>query len=265
MGKLTTAGVECVRKVVAGWPQVPDAGDLNELLRLLGFWRQQMLANTYLVHHGSRVLAGPFAGMEYVAKATEGALLPRLLGTYEAELHPHLEAFRREGVDCVIDVGCAEGFYAVGLARLLPGAVVYAYDINPTARKTCADLAARNGVGERVVIRELFRPRDFESFANRGALVIMDVEGAETELLRPDLAPALSGMRLIVETHGAAQLSTVRERFQGTHDIQQVDIGPKMLDLPPWLQELGHLDQLLAVWEWRGIPTPWLVMRPRAA
>lgn len=265
MGKLTAAAIQCVRKAVAGWPQEPDAGDLNELLRLLGFWRQQMLANTYLVHHGSRILGGPFAGMEYVTRATEGALLPRLLGTYEAELHPHIEAFRREGVDCVIDVGCAEGFYAVGLARLMPRTVVYAYDLDPAARAACAELAAHNGVDDRVVVRELFRPHDFQAFVGRRALVIMDVEGAETELLRPDLAPALAGMRLIVETHGPVQLSTVRERFRATHDIQQIDIGAKTLELPPWLQELGHLDQLLAVWEWRGIPTPWLVMRPKAA
>lgn len=265
MGKLTVAAVECVRKAVAGWPQAPAAYNLNELLRLLGFWRQQMLTNTYLVHHGPRILAGPFAGMEYVTRATEGALLPRLLGTYEAELHPHLEDFRREGVDCVIDVGCAEGFYAVGLARLMPDAIVHAYDIDPAARAACADLAARNGVEERVVVRELFQPHDFQSFADSRTLVIMDVEGAETELLRPDLAPALAGMRLIVETHGAALLATLRERFQATHNIQQIDIGPKTTELPGWLQELGHLDQLLAVWEWRGCPTPWLVMRPKAA
>ena len=45
--------------------------------------------------------------------ATEGALIPRLLGTYECELHPHLAALSAEGLDCVIDVGCAEGYYAV--------------------------------------------------------------------------------------------------------------------------------------------------------
>jgi hypothetical protein len=33
--------------------------------------------------------------------------------------------------------------------------------------------------------------------------------------------------------------------------------------MPAWLQELAHLDQLLAVWEWRAAPTPWLVMRPK--
>jgi len=264
MGQLTNAAVRRIRAAVAAWPQEPDAHQLNELLRLLGFWRQRMLANTYLVHHDARILGGPFAGMEYVAHATEGALLPRLLGTYEAELHPHLEAFRNEGVDCIVDVGCAEGFYAVGLARWMPEAVVYAYDVDPLAREACAELARRNGVADRVTVRELFQPHDFQSFANRRVLVIMDVEGAETELLRPDLAPALAGMRLVVETHSPEKLATVRERFEPTHDVQRVDIEGKVGDLPPWLRELGHLDQLLAVWEWRGIPTPWLVMRPKA-
>jgi precorrin-6B methylase 2 len=264
MGQLTATTIQCVRRDVAAWPDDAEAGHVNELLRLLGFWRQQMLVNTFFQHHGARVLNGPFAGMAYVGQAAEGALMPRLLGTYEAELHPHLEAFSREGVDCVIDVGCAEGFYAVGLARMLPEAVIYAYDIAAEARAACAELAERNRVADRVVIRKTFAPQDFQRFANRRALVIMDVEGAETELLRPDLAPALAGMRLIVETHSAAALRTVRERFAPTHDIQRVDAAGKVCDLPPWLKGLGHLDQLLAVWEWRGCPTPWLVMRPKA-
>ena len=148
---------------------------------------------------------------------------------------------------------------------MLPEAEVYAYDIVAGARAACAELAERNGVADRVMIREAFAPEDFQRFANRRALVIMDVEGAETDLLRPDLAPALAGMRLIVETHSGEALRTLAERFAPTHDVRRVDMAGKVYDLPPWLKALGHLDQLLAVWEWRGCPTPWLVMRPRAA
>jgi Methylase of polypeptide chain release factors len=263
MGRLTSATADRVRAMVAGWPAEPDPHQLNELLRLLGFWRQQMLVNTFFQHHEPHVLNGPFAGMAYVGRAAEGALMPRLLGTYEAELHPYLEAFRREGVDCVIDVGCAEGFYAVGLARLMPEATVHAFDIAAGARAACAELAARNGVAERVIIGEAFAPGDFELFAGRRALVIMDVEGAETELLRPDLAPALADMRLIVETHSPEALRIVGERFAPTHEIRRVDTGGKAFRMPDWMKALAHLDQLLAVWEWRGIPTPWLVMRPK--
>ena len=34
--------------------------------------------------------------------------------------------------------------------------------------------------------------------------------------------------------------------------------------VPDWLMASNHLDQLLAVWEWRLGPTPWLVMRPKS-
>ena len=33
-------------------------------------------------------------------------------------------------------------------------------------------------------------------------------------------------------------------------------------EIPPaWFNNLAHLDQLLATWEWRSGATPWLVMK----
>jgi hypothetical protein len=265
---LTTEVSEHVRRIVASWT-TPDQYALNELLRLLGRWRSQMVANTYIAKEGgARIWGGPFAGMAYVKQATEGALVPRLLGTYESELHPHLAAFAAEGLDCVIDVGCAEGYYAVGLARMMPDVTVHAYDIDPNARAACAALAALNEVADRVVIGNEFRADGFEDFAGQRVLVMIDTEGAEVNILRPDLSPSLAGMSLIVETHDGIRpgaLATVRERFEPTHDIIVVKTGPKVLTGPPWLLDFPHLDQLMAVWEWRRQPTPWLVMRPKAA
>jgi hypothetical protein len=74
-------------------------------------------------------------------------------------------------------------------------------------------------------------------------------------------------MRVIVETHDLYRkgaLATLMQRFAPTHDIVRVDQQPKVFEMPDWLAELPHLDQLLAVWEWRAQPTPWLVMTPRA-
>jgi hypothetical protein len=190
------------------------------------------------------------------------------MGTYESELHPHLLAFVEAGLDLVIDVGCAEGYYAVGLARLMPEVVVLAHDIDEAARRACTELAARNGVSERVIVGGEFRPDGFEAFAGRRVLVMVDAEGAELDILQPALSPALARMNVIVETHDvyrAGALETMTERFAPTHHIVRVDQQPKLVDMPPWLQELPHLDQLLAVWEWRQRPTPWLVMRPKSA
>jgi len=257
---------ERMRSWLDGLQGPPSIAGMESVLRLLAKWRTQVLANTYLQQCGPTVLQGPFEGMAYVANATEGALLPRLIGCYESGLHPHLLAFATEGLDCVIDIGCAEGYYAVGLARLLPDATVYAHDLSEAARASCRTLAAANGVADRVVVGGEFMPADFEAFGDRRILVIVDVEGAELDVLRPDLSPALASMRLIVETHDVYRpgaLETLTARFAPTHDIVRVDAQPTPFRMPPFLQRLGHLDQLLATWEWREQPTPWLVMTPR--
>jgi SAM-dependent methyltransferase len=255
-----------VRQQVQAWPADPNGDAIYQLLRLLGRWRSQMLANLYVARQGVRIWSGPFAGMEYVDRATEGALIARLLGAYESELHPHLARFAQEDLDCVIDVGCAEGYYAVGLARMMPKVTVYAYDINETARAMCAELAAKNGVADRVIVGAEFKPDGFEAFAGKRALVMLDAEGAELDILQPALSPALAQMNLIVETHDVYRpgaLATLVERFSPTHDIARVDQQLQAFDGPPWFSRLTHLDQLLCIWEWRKQPTPWLVMRPK--
>jgi hypothetical protein len=265
---MTLHVAQLARKRIDAWGEAPEMDSLYELLRLLGRWRSHVLANTYIHNEGARIMSGPFAGMEYVSAATEGALVPRLLGTYESELHPHLRAFADEGLDGVVDVGCAEGYYAVGLARMMPGVTVNAYDIDEKARLACADLAAKNGVSHQVIIGGEFKPDGFEAFAGKRMLVMVDAEGAEVDILQPALSPALARMNIIVETHDVYRpgaLALMTERFAATHHIVRVDQQPKVFDLPAWLQVLPHLDQLLAVWEWRLQPTPWLVMRPKSA
>ena len=93
------------------------------------------------------------------------------------------------------------------------------------------------------------------------------VEGAEEELLRPDLAPALAHTHIIVEAHEVYRpgvAARLTERFAPTHRVTQLAMGGRTLPLPDWLVASNHLDQLLAVWEWRLGPTPWLVMRPKS-
>ncbi|MDB5442290.1 MAG: hypothetical protein JWP73_666, partial [Phenylobacterium sp.] len=60
-------------------------------------------------------------------------------------------------------------------------------------------------------------------------------------------------------------LDTLMQRFSPTHDIVRVDQHYPAFQPPSWFAGLPHLDRLLAVWEWRVSPTPWLVMRPKAA
>jgi len=152
------------------------------------------------------------------------------------------------------------------MAKRMPSTQVLAFDLNPKAQEVCTALAKKNEVSDRVKVGALFKPEDFASYANQKVLVLCDIEGAERELLNPEVAPALKGMDLIVESHeclisGITQ--TLINRFKESHEITLVqDNGQRQLkDAPLWFNNLAHLDQLLATWEWRSGPTPWLVMK----
>ncbi|WP_250265833.1 hypothetical protein [Rhodovastum atsumiense] len=239
---------------------------LNTVLRLLCKYRATLIQNTLIQHCGLAVLDGPFQGMQFVSHSAEGCHVPKLLGCYEAELHAHILAAVGRGYEVVINIGAAEGYYAVGLARLMPATIVYAYDSNIAARQMCQDLAEHNGVAERVSIGGVFQGEDFARFIGRKALVLCDIEGSETDLLDPRRYPVLQGMDIIVELHDTPQAKPSKEipdRFRATHAITMIRQGGRSVKLPRFFETLGHLDQLLAVWEWRSGPTPWAVMLGR--
>ncbi len=66
--------------------------------------------------------------------------------------------------ETVLNIGCPEGYYAVGMARHMPATRVLAFDLNPVAQQTCVVLAAKNDVAKRVQVEALFRPEDFTAF-----------------------------------------------------------------------------------------------------
>jgi hypothetical protein len=256
---------QLLRRQIDAPGALPDK--LNAALRLLAKYRATLIQNTVVQQCGLIVQAGPFQGMQFVAQSAEGCHVPKLLGCYEAELHDHIRAAAGRGYQAVINIGAAEGFYAVGLARLMPDARIHAYDTNEAAHAVCRSLAERNGVADRVAIGKTFHGEDFARFAGQHTLVVCDIEGGETALLDPDRYPALRGMDLIVELHDNAEAKpsvVIPGRFQASHAVTMVPNATQPVQLPALFDPLGHLDHLLAVWEWRSGPTPWAVMRAQA-
>ena len=236
---------------------------LNDVLRLFAKYRSQLIQNTLLKVHGARVLAGPFAGMEFVNNSSEGCHVAKLLGCYEGELHQFVETIVVTGYDVVVNIGCSEGYYAIGLARRCPSVRVFAHDINPLAQQACQELAARNGVAERVTVAGLFDPTTFRAYQGRRALFIIDIEGNELDLLESVPAAELSRFDFIIECHDCFRPQAserLSRHFAESHAQRLVNHEIRSVDLPPMFSKFGHLDQLLALWEWRMGPTPWLIM-----
>jgi hypothetical protein len=245
-----------------------DVGDLNEGLRLLSKWRSVLIQNTLVGQENTQIHRGPFKGMEFLAESSEGCHVAKLLGTYEQPLHPHINSITAKPYKRVINVGCAEGYYAIGLALLMNNTEILAYDTNHKAQEACQMLAKKNSVTDRVSTFGELNPADLTTTLLEGSIILCDIEGAEAGLLNPEISPALKDVDLIVESHeclvpGITKI--LRDRFEETHDIEEIsDDGMREIENPPqWFNELSHLDQLLATWEWRAGPTPWLVMQSK--
>jgi len=145
---------------------------------------------------------GPFAGMRYLKESSGSQVLPKVLGSYEEPLHCWLEEILTEKTyDLILDVGCAEGYYAVGFAWRLPSLRVRAFDINPEARKQTRALAILNHVQDRVSIETECDFQQFEKYGGSKTLVFCDIEGAEDGLLDPVQAPRLKECDILVEAH----------------------------------------------------------------
>lgn len=228
-----------------------------------------MLAPTnrnFVRRHGLTVTGGPFAGMHYLPgmEDTQGDVITKLLGVYERELHPAITAWQTEPPALIANVGCAEGYYAVGLAVSLPGTQVIAYDIDPHARALCDRLAQLNGVEDRVEVRGECTPETLAALPAQGTAVLSDCEGYELTLLDPQRVPPLAGWRVVAECHDFVDPSittTLEGRFERTHEVTVVASVPS----PPVPQELAHMSvrRRAAVLSERPVAMNWVVMTPR--
>jgi len=206
---------------------------------------------------------GPFQGMHYLNQACGSRILPKVAGCYENRLHPWIEQAIQRGYRQVIDIGCAEGYYAVGMALRLPEANILAYDLNERARELCSELAEANGMGDPIKIQKECTHSELNRVGEKGCLVICDIEGSEDTLLDPDRAPALKHCDLIVESHDCLVpgiSEALMERFSATHDIDSVTDAPPRTSDFPILQEIADEDRQFIIDEERPPGMRWLRM-----
>lgn len=227
--------------------------------------RINKITQAIIKRYGLVVLTGPFAGMLYVAEPGGGSL-PKLLGSYETELHQWVTAIINTGYGKIINVGCAEGYYSVGLALKVPETHVIAFDIDPRARQLCEKMAKLNGVSERVMVRGECTCEGLDGLLDNRSLVIFDCEGCELGLLDPGRVPNLRVSDVLVELHDFIDRSispTIISRFADTHDISLVSGLERDPSTYPALETFNDWDRHVAVTEFRPERMQWAFMRAK--
>jgi hypothetical protein len=227
------------------------------------------------LRRGNRIMAGPFREMYFSWADWDPHFtvpLAKFLGTYEMELHPVIEKLIRTPPERFVDVGAADGFYAIGFALRCPSTRVLAFEQLDKGRELIQELAARNGVAERVDIRgrcDLVTLRQALEAPGR-TLVMMDVEGAESQLLDSTGVPALERSTILVETHDCyvpGVTGILRERFETTHRIHAIESRGRQASDAPVIRSWLRVYAKYNVGGWMGErlhPVTWLLLEPLA-
>lgn len=174
-----------------------------------------------------KVFDGPFKGMRYINESFGSVFAPKLMGIYEKELIEVISQILILPFDLIIDIGAAEGYYAVGVAKFhISKPKVVAYEVSPDARNLLTELARVNEVESQISVHGECTPELLStSLVGNRILVICDAEGAEGTILDPTKVEALSNAHILVEVHKRkcpGIENALHSRFGDTHSITEI-------------------------------------------
>lgn len=234
--------------------------------------KEKVLAHVLNVHNGV-VAYGPFKGMKLSRDVWWGRfdVISKTLGTYEQHVVEKLFQLRKSTRGPFVDIGAADGYFAIGAAISGLGDLVFAYESSADARGALKSNAQLNGCSETITIRT---EATFESLlalmaTYKEALILIDIEGAEFELLREETLSLLSESHVVVELHPAfvenghkKQESLLNEarRFFNIELIERQCYNPNEFDE---LRQFSDDERLLALSEGRSNNMQWLVLSPK--
>lgn len=196
---------------------------------------------------GYQVYGGPFKGTRLPNIA--GTTSPYFLGTYEHELHDIIPQIVARDYKRILNVGCGFGYYACGLARLMPHSTISAIDTNPECIIAVEEMISRNSLSNVKTDATIHDIYD---------LVVCDIEGGEDDFL-------FHGADVLVESHECIKPGVTQSlinRFEPSHNIDIIHNRPAFFDLEQIFPGtyIEHFDHAIATWEGRAGSTPWLWM-----
>lgn len=234
--------------------------------------RRQEIAVELDALFGSRVAYGPFAGLrlssgKWWSRADRAAML---LGIYEQEVLSTLQDVP-ETYRTFVDVGAADGYYAVGV--LVGGLFdeVICFETSAAGQAVIQQTASINRVSDRLTIRG-HAGHDFLEEFDEGqlsrAVFLIDIEGAEFDLLDVQALNRLKRSIILIEVHprqvegGFDKLQALKARAETDFRVSELRMGARDLSVFPELRGYNDSDRWLVCSEGRDSLMTWLRLDP---
>jgi len=220
------------------------------------------------------VRGGLFEGISLVNQSNwnEAYLLTMYLGQYERQIQNEIEALLDIDFANVIIIGCAEGFFTMGLAKVFPKATIVSVDIDPNTLAICRQNAEINGYTDRCEFLSAADQGVLASYLDNGKpnLVFSDCEGYEFTLLTKDFVEKYPQTSYVCEIHDfndrgeiiAGKKDALADAFAGTHEVKVFSGEPRDPREGTMLDDFTSSEQWLALDEGRARGMEWLVSTP---
>ena len=209
--------------------------------------------------------------MKYISESVGSCHMPKILGIYENEIYPTLLNFLSNS-DLFVNIGAAEGYYAVGSAIKYPNLNIIAFEMDKTGRQYISNLKKRNNV-DNVEIRKKFTDVDFfgiQKSAYNRITYLIDIEGEEINIFSK-YHNHFNNSYFIIELHDRVsnKIESYLKRFDSnTHNTYIIPIKDKSTsDLSIKIPILLKLFKNKLIYkhllsEWREYEQSFLVCEP---
>ena len=217
------------------------------------------------------VLNGVFKGMKYIKSSVGSTLLPKLVGSYENELSDTISIYKDYQFNNIIDIGSAEGYYAVGFALNFKYNKIYTFDISHKARKLLKKLVDINNVSNKILINSTCTPDNLFNIDLNNSLILSDCEGFEKDLfLNPEVFKKLENTFLIIEAHDfldpniTIDINSLYSKSHNVKIIHSIDDLNKAIQYNFCDKELFSFKERYKIYkEDRPCIMNWLVLTPK--
>lgn len=217
---------------------------------------------------------GPFTGLHLDRETWWGKLDlgSQCLGLYEKEILNLIETTEADRYSTFIDIGAADGYYAIGM--LVSGKVgrTICFEQTEKGRSVIAENWKKNhSVGELTILGEAnaasfaaLNPTDLDN-----ALVLVDVEGFEFDLLTDEVLRLLTCSTIVIEIHhwmdNFLDKYTAFLRHAGNYfDVEVIERVERETSNLPELRDFTDDNRLLLTSERRPGVMRFLKLTPKA-
>jgi len=223
---------------------------------------------------GGVIKYGPFTGLRLSPLSYWGASdrASMLLGLYEREILDRLERIPITH-DVLIDVGAADGYYALGLLASGKTKHSYCFEASEVGQQVIQANALLNGLSSAITVLGI-ADSNFPSLLARvysvdlaRCLVIVDVEGAEFEILTRTVFQELAGSFLVIELHmwmqnADEQVSRMLHNCLEWYEVEFLTTTARDLSTFPEISNWPDDDRWILCSEGRRRQPKWLFLTP---